>query len=112
VVPSLAAERRIGFTEVEHGFTEDGAVREGFRCLRCFENIMLKADLCILCGLCVDVCPENCITIVRADHIGAGTAAQSALVLDEEVCIRCGLCINRCPPAALVMVYAKEIQHD
>jgi NADPH-dependent glutamate synthase beta subunit-like oxidoreductase/ferredoxin len=111
-VPSLPADRRIGFTEVEHGYTLDGAMREGFRCLRCFDNIMLKAELCILCGLCVDVCPENCITIVRADNIGAGTAAQSALVLDEEVCIRCGLCINRCPPAALVMVHAKEITND
>lgn len=111
-IPSLAADRRIGFTEVEHGYTLDGAMREGFRCLRCFDNIMLKAELCILCGLCVDVCPENCITIVRADNIGAGTAAQSALVLDEEVCIRCGLCINRCPPAALVMVHAKEITND
>ena len=25
-------------------------------------------ELCILCGLCVDVCPTDCITIVRADR--------------------------------------------
>ena len=77
--------------------------------MRCFDNIMLRPELCILCGLCVDVCPVDCITIVRADHAGVGAAEQSALLLDEELCIRCGLCVNRCPPAALVMVNAKEV---
>ncbi len=108
-VPSVANERRIGFAEVETGYDEGHAVLEGLRCLRCFENIMLKPELCILCGLCVDVCPTNCISIVRADHAGHGTAAQSVLLLDEELCIRCGLCINRCPPSALSMVHAKEV---
>ena len=70
---------------------------------------MLRPELCILCGLCVDVCPYDCIAIVRADNIGAGTSAQSALTINEESCIRCGLCINRCPPAALVMVHAQEV---
>ncbi len=109
VVPSVPNERRIGFAEVETGYDEGQAVLEGLRCLRCFENIMLRPELCILCGLCVDVCPTNCISIVRADHSGHGTATQSALLLDELLCIRCGLCINRCPPSALVMVHAKEV---
>jgi formate hydrogenlyase subunit 6/NADH:ubiquinone oxidoreductase subunit I len=95
---------------VETGYDEAHAVLEGLRCLRCFDNIMLRPELCILCGLCVDVCPEDCITIVRADTAGVGTRAQSALLLDEELCIRCGLCVNRCPPAALVMVNAKEVK--
>lgn len=108
-VPSVPNERRIGFAEVETGYDEGHAVLEGLRCLRCFDNIMLAPELCILCGLCVDVCPTDCISIVRADHAGHGTPAQSALLLDEELCIRCGLCINRCPPSALVMVHAKEV---
>jgi len=108
-IPGLEADRRIGFTEVEIGYDEESAMREGFRCLQCFDNIVLKPELCILCGLCVDVCPNHCISIVRADHIGVGQESQSALVLDESICIRCGLCVNRCPPAALVMVHAKEI---
>jgi formate hydrogenlyase subunit 6/NADH:ubiquinone oxidoreductase subunit I len=62
-----------------------------------------------LCGLCVDVCPPNCITIARADHLDLGTAGQSVLLLDEDACIRCGLCVNRCPPGALSMVLAKEV---
>jgi len=105
VVPQ---DRRIGFAEVETGYGEAEARLEGHRCLRCFDNVMLQPELCILCGLCVDVCPHNCITIVPADHAGVGTAAQSALLLDETLCIRCGLCVNRCPPGALLMVHAKE----
>lgn len=108
-VPGLPQDRRTGFAEVETGYDKGQAMLEGQRCLRCFDNIMLRPELCILCGLCVDVCPYDCIQIVRADAIGAGTAAQSALTIDEAMCIRCGLCINRCPPAALVMVHAKEV---
>jgi len=107
-IPMVAHDRRIGFAEVETGYGEAEARLEGHRCLRCFDNVMLQPELCILCGLCVDVCPHNCISIVRADHAGVGTAAQSALLLDETLCIRCGLCVNRCPPGALLMVHAKE----
>jgi ferredoxin len=108
-IPVVPHDRRIGFAEVETGYGEADARLEGHRCLRCFDNVMLQPELCILCGLCVDVCPHNCITIVRADHAGAGTAAQSALLLDESLCIRCGLCVNRCPPGALLMVHATEL---
>ena len=108
-VPATATERRVGFAEVELGYDEAAARLEATRCLRCFDNVMLSPELCILCGLCVDVCPTDCIVIARADHVGAGTAAQSALLLDEDLCIRCGLCVNRCPPGALSMVLAKEV---
>ena len=108
-VPTVATDRRVGFGEVETGYDEGPAVLEALRCLRCFDNIMLDPELCILCGLCVDVCPFDCISIVRADTAGLGTTVQSALLLDEELCIRCGLCVNRCPPSALTMVNAKEV---
>jgi len=108
-IPATPTDRRVGFGEVETGYDERAARLEGLRCLRCFDNIMLSPELCILCGLCVDVCPPGCITIVRADRNGFGTEHQSALLLDEDLCIRCGLCVNRCPPGALSMVHAKEL---
>jgi formate dehydrogenase beta subunit len=108
-IPTTPSERRVGFGEVEVGYDEHQARLEGLRCLRCFDNVMLSPELCILCGLCVDVCPPNCITIARADHVGLGNEQQSVLLLDEDLCIRCGLCVNRCPPGALSMVHAREL---
>ena len=110
-VPVIPTDRRVGFGEVETGYNEHDARLEGLRCLRCFDNVMLSPELCILCGLCVDVCPPGCITIARADRVGAGTEQQSVLLLDEDLCIRCGLCVNRCPPGALSMVHALELTH-
>jgi len=111
-IPATPSDRRIGFAEVEAGYDGRDAWLEALRCLRCFDNVMLDPELCILCGLCVDVCPPGCITIARADTIGCGSPAQSVLLLDEDLCIRCGLCVNRCPPGALSMVQAKELTHD
>lgn len=111
-VPATPSDRRVGFGEVEVGYGPQDAWLESLRCLRCFDNVMLDPALCILCGLCVDVCPPNCITIARADDAGVGTAAQSVLLLDEDTCIRCGLCVNRCPPGALSMVHARELSRD
>jgi formate dehydrogenase beta subunit len=108
-VPVVPTDRRVGFSEVEIGFDEADATLEAMRCLRCFDNVMLDPALCILCGLCVDVCPTDCITIVRADRVGAGSTMQSALLLEEDRCIRCALCVNRCPPGALSMVAALEV---
>jgi ferredoxin len=111
-IPTTPTARRVGFAEVEAGYGSQDAWLESLRCLRCFDNVMLDPELCILCGLCVDVCPPNCITIARADAIGVGAASQSVLLLDEDLCIRCGLCVNRCPPGALSMVHARELAHD
>ncbi|MDP9184053.1 MAG: 4Fe-4S binding protein, partial [Actinomycetota bacterium] len=102
-VPAEATERRIGSPEIELGFTEDQAREEAGRCLQCFLNIMLDPSLCILCGGCVDVCPEKCIRILPAEQIDGLEPEQpsSVLVLQEERCIRCSLCVERCPTNAL-----------
>jgi len=101
-VPVLATDRRSGLSEVELGFTEQQARCEAARCLRCFANIELDVDICVLCALCVDVCPVDIISIVPAEEIGE-EQGSTALLLDETDCIRCGLCIERCPPNALSM---------
>lgn len=108
-VPATPSDRRVGFAEVETGYDAQDAWLESLRCLRCFDNVMLDPALCILCGLCVDVCPADCITIARADTVALGSSSQSVLLLNEDTCIRCGLCVNRCPPGALSMVHALEV---
>jgi formate dehydrogenase (NADP+) beta subunit len=102
-VPSEPTERRIGSPEIELGFTEAQAREEAGRCLQCFLNIMLDPSLCILCGGCVDVCPESCIRILPTEEIDGLTTDRpsSVLILQEERCIRCALCVERCPTNAL-----------
>jgi formate dehydrogenase (NADP+) beta subunit len=105
-VPAEVSERRIGSPEIELGYTEEQARTEASRCLQCFLNIMLEPSLCILCGGCVDICPEDCIRIIPVedlDGLSAPPGPASALVIQEDRCIRCSLCVDRCPTDALSM---------
>jgi formate dehydrogenase beta subunit len=108
-VPTLDTGRRIGLAEVELGFTEQQARCEASRCLRCFANIILDVDKCVLCALCADVCPVDVISLVPSEELDSGAPGATALLLDEERCIRCALCIERCPPDALSMGVWKGI---
>ncbi len=101
-IPSIPTDRRIGLAEVDLGFTEEQARAEAARCLRCFLNIQLDVESCVLCALCADVCPVDIISLVPSETIGA-LGGGTVLMLDEERCIRCALCVERCPPNALSM---------
>ncbi len=128
-VPCLPIDRRIGIAQIELGYTEDQARREASRCLHCWENTIFNeggeetGSECILCGGCVDICPEGCIDLVALDRVSAGTemldqltgtydivlrgetqgTIGSVMIKDEDVCIRCGLCAKRCPVGCITM---------
>ncbi len=143
-VPVIPLERRTGIAEVEMGFTEEQARREASRCLQCwintiFEGTEVNGSECILCGGCVDVCPENCLQLVplsqfefsdataqqlaatsdsRADELfhlspaELSVARGSVMVKDETICIRCGLCAERCPVHTITMEAFEVFDHD
>jgi formate dehydrogenase (NADP+) beta subunit len=134
-VPVIPLERRTGITEVETGYTEEQARREASRCLQCWINTIFDGNEsegteCILCGGCVDVCPENCLELVPLSQVNLseedkarlsaeseyhGNVLQhlnaeslpssegSVMVKDETICIRCGLCAERCPAHTITM---------
>jgi formate dehydrogenase (NADP+) beta subunit len=134
-IPALPIERRTGVAEVETGYTEEQARTEASRCLQCWINTIFEGNEangteCILCGGCVDVCPENCLSLVPLtsfsftedekqrlnrdkeirsvdlQHIFPEELSQvdgSVMVKDETVCIRCGLCAERCPANTISM---------
>jgi formate dehydrogenase beta subunit len=121
--PCLPVQRRAGFREVELDYPETQAKTEGRRCLWCNVNTIFDSGKCILCGGCVDICPENCLKLVRSDRlggveildklrssVGAGPSAGSILK-DEARCIRCGLCADRCPSGAITMELL-EVDND
>jgi len=136
-VPMLPLERRTGVTEVEIGFDEQTAIQEAQRCLHCwvntvFEGTEVDGSECVLCGGCVDVCPEQCLELVplenfefpepvlahleqnenayevelrgvRPQELATGTLSGAVMVKDETRCIRCGLCAMRCPVKEITM---------
>ncbi|MFQ5937809.1 MAG: FAD-dependent oxidoreductase [Acidiferrobacterales bacterium] len=107
--------------EVERGFTAEQTSAEVERCLNCDIQTVFKANLCIECDACIDVCPVNCLTITEngaenelrmrlntpalnkdQDVYVSDALPQTGKVMvkDENVCIHCGLCAERCPTGA------------
>jgi formate dehydrogenase (NADP+) beta subunit len=143
-VPVIPIDRRTGVAEVETGFTEEQARLEASRCLRCWINTIFEGNEaegteCILCGGCVEVCPENCLRLVplsrfrfsddekarlrdeaafdsvTLQHLKPeelGVAEGSVMVKDETICIRCGLCAERCPAHTITMESFEVFDRD
>ncbi|MEW6775069.1 MAG: FAD-dependent oxidoreductase [Bdellovibrionota bacterium] len=101
---------------VERTYSLADAQRQAHRCLSCNVNTVFDSSLCILCGGCVDVCPEDCLKIVPlskllpteelnrlARETGDSAENTSAIIKDEDRCIRCALCAERCPAKAITM---------
>jgi ferredoxin len=124
-VPALPVDRRTGITVVELGYSAQEGAEQGSRCLECSVNTIFDGTKCILCNGCVDVCPWDCLKIVRIDEmkgdetlekvveaqLGAPIAAWAseevptvaAMLKDDEACTRCALCAQRCPTYAITM---------
>lgn len=114
--PKILLEQRIGLNEVEHSFEEVEARSQAQRCLVCHINTIYDSELCILCGACVDHCPNNCLKLVPYSEIdfkdgetvpknmeGIKSNDFTAMIKDEITCIRCGLCATVCPSGAMTM---------
>ena len=57
-------------------------------------------NLCVKCGLCKDICPEEAINAVEipSDEVNLGTKNKNLkFVVDDDKCIYCGACMNICP---------------
>jgi NADPH-dependent glutamate synthase beta subunit-like oxidoreductase/ferredoxin len=118
-VPNLPIDRRTGISVVETGYSLDQGALEGSRCLECSVQTIFDGSKCILCNGCVDVCPWDCLKIVRIDelegdeslqvvldaHRGSADSAEPliAMLKDDESCTRCALCAKRCPTYAITM---------
>ena len=137
-VPSLQVDRRTGLSQVELGYSEEEAKFQGLRCLECSINTVFDGSKCILCNGCVDVCPWDCLKIVRVDALtsdalsgearlepvveaalgaprgsfaGEDVPSVAAMIKDDTACTRCALCADRCPTGAITMETFRFAEH-
>jgi len=54
-------------------------------------TLKLNTDVCIGCGLCVEVCPHAVFTVEEG----------KARIADRDRCMECGACERNCPVNAL-----------
>ncbi len=93
-MPTLALEERLsGFEPVERGLSDQMALSEAERCLRC--------DLCIGCGLCELVCNEVEINAIKMRATVGGRLLHADFIGPAEACVGCGACANACPTGAI-----------
>ncbi len=103
---------------VELAYSEQEAMREASRCLDCSVTPVFDGARCVLCGGCADVCPTQCLKLVRLADLAptpeleaairamlgeADLEENSAILKDEDRCIRCAACAMRCPVDAIAM---------
>jgi 2-oxoglutarate ferredoxin oxidoreductase subunit delta len=63
-------------------------------------RIVINQSRCKGCGLCVDVCPNNLISVAeRMNKKGVYPAFSSR----PELCTGCCLCVTVCPDAAITI---------
>jgi len=51
----------------------------------------INEDMCVGCGVCVDECPVDAITLKEDEKA----------IINEDECIRCGRCHDVCPQEAV-----------
>lgn len=98
IMPELEVEKRKdNYRHIELGLTDEMALGEANRCLRC--------DLCIGCGLCQLVCSEFGIEALRLEETRAGRLTFNDFERPATRCVGCGACAQVCPTGA---IYVKD----
>jgi len=65
--------------------------------------LLVRKDLCLGCGLCVESCPRQAISIVL-----------DQAEINQDRCNQCGVCLDICPQGAIVEVTpvsSKELEN-
>jgi len=106
---TLPLENRTNsFFEVEYSLSEEEAIRQSKRCLRCDMPIVVYSDRCCGCHTCEMRCSfsyENAFNPSKAKiqvrRVINKQNMEFNVTLTEE-CNNCGICVTYCPYGALI----------
>ena len=74
------------------------------RLLQNVNNLILNAETCTGCGICVEACPEEAIVLGLVGAARRGAIDYAAPIdVDEVKCSYCGVCVCMCPFKALTL---------
>jgi len=73
-----------------------------WRGVQYFEKDERGKTKCVACGLCMAVCPSQCIYVETAED-EEGRRYPSRYEIDSTRCIFCGYCEEACPVNAIFM---------
>ncbi len=65
-----------------------------------FERNIKGDTRCVACGLCVVICPSQCIRLVAVE-LDSGERYPELYEINTVRCIYCGLCAEACPVDAI-----------
>jgi len=75
----------------------DGAFPET---LEVIEAFFVIPENCIGCGICINECPVDAITMTE----------NNIALIDPEACINCGMCASACPTSTIEVVDSADCQ--
>lgn len=79
------------------------------RLLQQVSDLILNAEVCTGCGICVEACPEDAIALGLVGATKRGVVEYAAPVdIDETKCVYCGVCVIMCPFNALTLKVDNE----
>lgn len=64
-------------------------------------------ETCKACGLCVERCPMDALSLVDSDT--SDNKKGQAASLEPDLCIGCGVCVHKCPTGSLTLEHRGEI---
>ena len=70
-------------------------------------RVHVRAETCRACGLCVDRCPVDALSL-KASPAASGGERKAVFLSEPDRCLGCGVCVYKCPTGSLSLERREE----